>query len=245
MFYKAVQGKMLRVVGFVVCFFRLDTRSPDIKGEVMRRQKIFKIVITLIVSFTFFACSNAPIEQNSLADEYNRAQFKNAPYTIGVDDQVSISVWGNPDLSLEMPVRPDGKISMPLIGDVQAGGLTPEVVAADIKRKLSRYIKNPNVTVILTDLRSHTYISRIRVTGAVRTPISIPFRQGMTLLDAVLAAGGLTEFSAPGRTKLYRQIESQTKIYDIDLDAILNDGNLTTNLKLIPGDIVAVPERYL
>lgn len=219
--------------------------GSQIMGENMGRIKLLKLFTTFLVIFTLLGCSSPTLEQSSPADEIDRARLQNSPYTIGVDDQISVSVWGNPDLSLDMPVRPDGKISMPLIGDVQAGGLTPEVVAADIKHKLSRYIKNPNVTVILTELRSHTYISRIRVTGAVRTPISIPYRQGMTLLDAVLAAGGLTEFAAPGRTKLYRQIDNQTKIYDIDLDAILNDGNLTTNKKLIPGDIVAVPERYL
>jgi polysaccharide export outer membrane protein len=202
-------------------------------------------VFLILLSVALFSCSTNSINQKEAAEEYNRAQLQTGPYTIGVDDQVSISVWGNPDLSLDMPVRPDGKISMPLIGDVQAGGLTPEQVAADIKSKLTRYIKNPNVTVILTELRSTSYISRIRVTGAVRTPISIPYRQGMTLLDAVLAAGGLTEFAAPGRTKLYRQVNKNTKIIDIDLEAILNDGDLTTNLKLIPGDIVAVPERFL
>jgi len=212
----------------------------------MRLPSLFHVCTVVGLSLFLAACSSTPtVEQSSPADDIDRAQLQAAPYTIGVDDQVSISVWGNPDLSLEMPVRPDGKISMPLIGDVQAGGLTPEVVATEIKRRLSRYIKNPNVTVILTELRSHTYISRIRVTGAVNAPISIPYRQGMTLLDAVLAAGGLSEFAAPGRTKLYRQSNNTTKIIDIDLDAILNDGNLTTNLKLIPGDIVAVPERYL
>ncbi len=179
------------------------------------------------------------------SSEFNRGRLQAEPYTIGVDDQINISVWGNPELTLDMPVRPDGKISMPLIGDIQAGGLTPEQVASDIKTKLSRYIKNPNVTVILTELRSHTYISRIRVTGAVQAPVSIPYRQGMTLLDAILAAGGLTEFAAPGRTKLYRQYQGKTTVYEIDLDAILNEGDLSTNKKLIPGDIVAVPERFL
>lgn len=211
----------------------------------MQLLSLFKVITTLTFALFVAACGTSTIEQNSPADDLDRAQLQTKPYTIGVDDQVNISVWGNPELSLEMPVRPDGKISMPLIGDVQAGGLQPETVAADIKRKLSRYIKNPNVTVILTDLRSTAYISRIRVTGAVGSPISIPYRQGITLLDAILEAGGLTEFAAPGRTKLFRQIGDQTKIYDIDLDAILNDGNLSTNLKLIPGDIISVPERYL
>ena len=199
----------------------------------------------VFLSIAIVACT-APIEEElSSDDDYNRDRFQTETYTIGVDDQLKITVWGNAALSQEMPVRPDGKISMPLIGDVQAGGLVPEAVAADIKKKLSRYVKNPNVTVSLTQLRSHEYISRIRVTGAVQTPISIPFRQGMTLLDAVLAAGGITEFAAPSRAKLYRQRDGNTKTYKIDLDAILNDGDLSTNKRLLPGDIIAIPERYL
>lgn len=200
----------------------------------------------LALSLFLFACAATPPADGDAADsQISRGQIQSAPYTIGVDDQVRVNVWGNPELSLEMPVRPDGKISLPLIGDVQAGSLTPEQVAKDIKQRLSRFIKNPNVTVILTQLRSHTYISRIRVTGAVRTPISIPYRQGMTLLDAVLAAGGLTDFAAPGRTKLYRSRGGKTETFAIDLDAILNDGNVSTNKRLVPGDIIAVPERYL
>lgn len=193
------------------------------------------------------ACSTTTIDGSTITDdaEVKRGQLQVKPYTIGVDDEVSVSVWGNPNLSMAMPVRPDGKISMPLIGDVQAGGLEPEQVAKNIKTKLSRFIKNPNVTVILTELRSHVYISRIRVTGAVESQISIPYRQGMTVLDAILAAGGTTEFAAPGRTKLYRTIDDKTKIISIDLDAILKDGELSSNKKLIPGDIISVPERFL
>jgi polysaccharide export outer membrane protein len=110
-------------------------------------------------------------------------------YLIGVDDMVQVSVWRNPDLGITAPVRPDGKISVPLVGDVTAGGRTPDEVAKDLQQKLAAYVREPQVTVILTELRSHEYLSRVRVTGAVRQPISIPYRQGMTVLDAVLAAG--------------------------------------------------------
>src|SRR5690606_2774927 len=147
-------------------------------------------------------------------------------YAIGVDDVVQVSVWRNPELGIVVPVRPDGKISVPLVGDVVAGGLTPSQVAADIQDKLAAYVRDPQVAVILTDLRSHEYLSRIRVTGAVRQPVSIPYRQGMTVLDAVLAAGGLNEFAAADRAALYRRSDdSTTMTFAVRLDRILNRGD--------------------
>lgn len=166
-------------------------------------------------------------------------------YQIGVDDMVQVSVWRNPELSVTAPVRPDGKISVPLVGDVVAGGRTPDAVAKDVQDKLATYIREPQVTVILTELRSHEYLSRVRVTGAVRTPVSIPYRQGMTVLDAVLAAGGVTEFAAPDRSSLHRKAGSNAQAYQIQLDNILNNGDLTTNYRVAPGDVITVPERIL
>ena len=164
-------------------------------------------------------------------------------YRIGVDDVLRVNVWGNEALSVEVPVRPDGKISMPLIGDVHAASHTPEEVSIDIKNRLSAYVRNPNVTVMLTELNSHLYLSRVRVTGAVDTPISIPYRQGMTVLDAILEAGGVNEFASVNSTKLYRKQGGKTVIFDIKLGNILNKGELSTNYYLKPGDIVTVPER--
>lgn len=164
-------------------------------------------------------------------------------YAIGVDDIVQVTVWRNPELGITVPVRPDGKISVPLIGDVMAGGLTPSQVAGDIQEKLGAFVRDPQVAVILTDLRSHEYLSRVRVTGAVRQPISLPYRQGMTVLDAVLAAGGVNEFAAPDRSSLYRRSGESTTSYAIRLDRIINRGDLTTNFTVAPGDIITVPER--
>lgn len=164
-------------------------------------------------------------------------------YLIGVDDTVQINVWRNPELSVSVPVRPDGKISMPLIGDVEAAGHTPEDVANNIQDQLVNYIRKPNVTVMVTGLQSHEYLTRVRVTGAVANPNSLNYRQGMTILDAVLAVGGINEFAAPNRTKLYRKIEGKTRVINIRLADILFDGKLKTNLELRPGDIITVPER--
>lgn len=164
-------------------------------------------------------------------------------YKIGVDDRLQINVWKNPELSLTVPVRPDGMISMPLIGDVRAGGNSPSKVAELIKQKLSLYIRDPSVAVILIDLRSHEFLSRIRVTGAVRAPRSMPYRQGMTVLDAVLEAGGVNDFASSNRTKLYRRTKGRTEVFDIDLGDILNKGKLGTNIVLNPGDVITIPER--
>ncbi|WP_235565762.1 MULTISPECIES: XrtA/PEP-CTERM system exopolysaccharide export protein [unclassified Lysobacter] len=166
-------------------------------------------------------------------------------YQIGVDDIVQVSVWRNPELGITAPVRPDGKISVPLVGDVMAGGRTPDAVAKELQGKLATYVIEPQVTVIITELRSHEYLSRVRVTGAVRTPVSIPYRQGMTVLDAVLAAGGVTEFAAADRSSLHRRNGDGAQAYGVQLDNILNAGDLSTNYKVAPGDVITVPERVL
>jgi polysaccharide biosynthesis/export protein len=166
-------------------------------------------------------------------------------YKIGVDDMVQVTVWKNPELGITAPVRPDGKLSVPLIGDVVAGGKAPADVADDIQKRLAVFVRDPQVAVILTDLRSHEYLSRVRVTGAVRNPVSIPYRQGMTVLDAVLAAGGLTNFAASDRAELYRQQGEGTRTYKVSLDRILNHGDLSTNFAVAPGDVITVPERLL
>ncbi|HEV7489218.1 MAG TPA: XrtA/PEP-CTERM system exopolysaccharide export protein [Rhodanobacteraceae bacterium] len=164
-------------------------------------------------------------------------------YRIGVDDEVKVSVWQNPGLDVSVPVRPDGKISVPLVGDIDAGGRTPEEVAADIQDKLKTFVRDPQVTVILTQLRSHEYLSRVRVTGAVHQPVSVPYRQGMTVLDAVLAAGGTNQFAAADSTELYRKEGEATRAYAVRLDRILQKGDLSTNYPVAPGDVITVPER--
>ena len=166
-------------------------------------------------------------------------------YRIGVDDMVQVAVWRNPDLGTTAPVRPDGMISVPLLGDVQAGGRTTSEVAKDIQDKLVTYVREPQVSVILTELRSHEYLSRVSVTGAVTTPVSIRYRQGMTVLDAVLAAGGVTEFAASDRSTLHRKSDNGAHSYGVRLDRILNQGDLSTNYKVAPGDVITVPERIL
>ena len=223
-------------------------------AKVVRAQ--FIVMLSILISIT--ACSVSPPIVKPNSTPVAKAAPVNDSYKIGVDDHVQVSVWRNPDLSITAPVRPDGKISVPLIGDVQAGGLAPEEVATDIEKKLTYYIRDPKVAVIVSELRSHEFLTRVRVTGAVRTPKTLQYRQGMTVLDAVLEAGSVNEFAAPNRTKVHRKFDlkadskadakfegkdKKTKVIPIKLGDILTDGNLSTNIELSPGDVVTVPER--
>ncbi|WP_376694904.1 XrtA/PEP-CTERM system exopolysaccharide export protein [Wenzhouxiangella sp. EGI_FJ10305] len=165
-------------------------------------------------------------------------------YLIGVDDMIEVSVWNHPDLGVTVPVRADGMITIPLIGDVQAGGRRPTDVAAEASQALEEFVHEPQVTVIVAELRSHEYLSRVRVTGAVRTPVSLPHRQGMTVLDAILAAGGPNEFAAANRSSLHRQTGNGSfATYDLPLQRMLEEGDLSANHLLAPGDVVVVPQR--
>lgn len=202
----------------------------------------FRLTVVMLVLLSLVACSAKPTAVRPANDQAKASSAVDV-YRIGVDDRLQISVWRNPELSLTVPVRPDGKISVPLIGDVQAGGLLPEEVGSDIEKKLTYYIRDPKVAVIVAELRSHEFLTRIRVTGAVRTPRSMPFRQGMTVLDAVLESGGVNEFAAPNRTKIHRKVDGKTRIIPVKLEDILTDGKLNTNIDLTPGDVVTVPER--
>jgi polysaccharide export outer membrane protein len=211
----------------------------------MKQQKnnIIINVLMFAVAFVLTSCAEKPIINTYAAEPHENKKLLVAEYLIGVDDKVQVDVWKHTDLTVNVPVRPDGMISVPLIGEVLAGGRTPKDVAADIQTRLSKYIKQPNVAVILMELRSHEYLSRVRVTGSVRTPLSLTFRQGMTVLDVVLAAGGLNDFASGNSTKLFRKLNGKIQAISIDLDDIFSNGEMETNYAMEPGDILSIPER--
>ncbi len=202
-------------------------------------RNIIGLLLILVVS----ACSSLPDSVSYAPETSQNKRLLVDVYHIGVDDRVAVNVWKHPDLSITVPVRPDGKISVPLVGEVLAGGRTPLDVAAEVSEKLKNFIRDPQVAVILVDLRSHEFLSRVRITGAVRTPRSLNYRQGMTVLDVVLEAGGLNEFASANNTKLFRKIDGKMESMDIELFDILNDGDMRTNIAIEPGDILSIPER--
>lgn len=202
-------------------------------------------VIFLCIGLGIGGCAtqqpNLPEQDNIGKHEAPRVLVES--YKMAVADQLQINVWKNPELSLSEPIRPDGRISVPLVGDVMAVGLTPEELADIIEEQLSTYVKNPNVTIILTSLQGHAFLSRIRVTGSVTNNMSLNYHQGMTVLDAVLEAGSVDLYADSNNTKLHRRIGTESKTYDIRLEDIMKGGDMTTNVTLMPGDIITVPER--
>ena len=193
----------------------------------------------MLLAATLAGCAaSAPVTMTAPPADYV------APaYLIGVDDVVAVKVWQNAELDITGPVRSDGNITVPLIGDVPAAGRTPQAVTADITTALAEYVKQPRVTVIVTEQRSNEYANRVRVTGAVREPVSLPYRPGMTVLDAVLAAGGPTEFAAADRASLHRRTATSTERYAVALESMLEDGDLSSNYTVRPGDVITVPQR--
>ena len=204
--------------------------------------RLLRVLTAVSISLLLVACATS---SGNLAGPPPADAVPSEAYRLGVDDVVQVSVWGHPDAGVTAPVRPDGMISVPLLGDVPAGGRTPPEVAQDIQARLQDYVKDARVSVILTELHSHEYLSRVRVTGAVRQPVSIPYRPGMTVLDAVLAAGGVTEFAAANRSSLHRRSGSGTGSYPVQLDNVLTSGALSPNYTVAPGDVITVPERML
>jgi polysaccharide biosynthesis/export protein len=166
-----------------------------------------------------------------------------AEYRIGVGDDIEINVWRNPELSRSVQVRPDGKISLPLVGDIAAANLTTAQLSQSVTNALAGYVKSPQVAIIIGNSSSSDFQRRVRITGAVKNPQSLPYRDGMTVLDLVLLAGGPNEFASPNKAKLYRKVNNEIKVYPIKLDNLINDGEVETNYSLQPSDIVTVPER--
>lgn len=173
------------------------------------------------------------------------SELESEPYQIGVGDTISIHVWRNPELGQSIVVRPDGFISMPLMGDVKAEGKEPEALASEISVALGEYIRTPEVTIMVTSPASKEFRNRIRITGQVVSPQSVAFQPGMTVLDIVLMAGGVTDFAADSRAVLHREINGEYKSFVLDLDAIFTDGDMSTNHALQPGDVISVPRKQL
>ncbi len=161
-------------------------------------------------------------------------------YLIGPGDMIQVFVWRNPDLTVTVPVRPDGKISTPLVEDMVAVGKTPSDLARDIEKALAEYVKAPQVNVIVTQPMS--VFSQVKVIGQVVKPQAIAYREGMTVLDAVLAAGGLGQFAAGNRARIERSVDGKSEAIKVKLDALVNDGDMKQNIKLLPGDVLVVPE---
>ena len=164
-------------------------------------------------------------------------------YMIGPLDQLTIFVWRNPELGAKVQVRPDGRITTPLITDMPAAGKTPTMLQQDIKLQLSQYINDPIVSVIVNEFAGTTS-QQVRIVGATEKPASIPYRANMTLLDAMIAVGGLSEYAAGNKARLIRHNKGSGRQleYSLRLGDLLKRGDSAANVLLQPGDVIIIPE---
>ncbi|MEO9462893.1 MAG: XrtA/PEP-CTERM system exopolysaccharide export protein [Marinomonas sp.] len=165
-------------------------------------------------------------------------------YVIGANDELSIHVWRNPELSADkIRVRPDGRLTIPLVRDMPAAGKTPTMLQEDIRLQLSQYIENPIVSVIVNEAVG-SFDQQVKVVGSTAQPLAIPYRAKMTVLDAMIAVGGLGEFAAGNRSKLIRQDRrtGKTAEYRLRLSDLLRKGDSSANVLLMPGDTIIIPE---
>lgn len=165
-------------------------------------------------------------------------------YLIGPLDQLEIFVWRSPELSTNITVRPDGRISTPLVEDMVASGKTPSELSRDLEASLREYVKAPEVTVIVSNFSS-TFDQQVRVLGEAQQPIALPYQAGMTVLDVMVAVGGLTEFAAGNRAVLIRGKGEERISYRLHLDDLLRKGNISANVPMLPGDVILIPESIL
>lgn len=219
-------------------------------APLLRHSQVLRVLIGfLIVSLFLLAGCEPSLKQSGLPKTNSEEDVTKTglieEYQIGVGDTLRVSVWRNADLSADVVVLPDGKIAVPLAGDVMAAGETTESLSEEITTVLSRFIREPNVTISVLNAASSEYLQRVRITGAVNQPQSLVHRRGLTVLDMVLQAGGLTPFANPNKAVLYRRAEGEVEAYPVRLDDILNRGKLETNYVLFPSDIISVPEGGL
>ncbi len=162
-------------------------------------------------------------------------------YLIGPLDQLEVFVWRAPELSTKVAVRPDGRISTPLVEDMVASGKTPTQLAKDLENSLSQYVKSPQVSVIVSNFQS-TFDQQVRVIGEAQKPLALPYQSGMTVLDVMVAVGGLTQYAAGNRAVLIRGVGEDRQSYRLRLDDLMRKGKIAANVPVLPGDVILIPE---
>jgi len=215
----------------------------------MRASRVLALAGWLAISTLIVSCaSSAPVAQQTQAPTAAPAAkgSSSAPkaadndYIIGPGDTLQVFVWRNPELSVSVPVRPDGKISTPLVEDMVAVGKTSPQLARDMEKVLSEYVRSPKVNIIVTTAASA--FSLVKVVGQVVHPQALPYREGMTVLDAVLEVGGLSQFASGNRSRVVRMVNGQETVIHVKLDNLVNGGDVKENIPLKPGDVLVVPQ---
>ena len=195
-----------------------------------------KWLVAALAVLTLAACSTTypPAPAAAASADYN--------YIIGPGDNVNIVVWRNPELSMSVPVRPDGKITAPLVDDLQAMGKDPSTLARDFEKELGKFIRDPVVTVIVTSFVG-PYSEQIRVVGEAAKPQTLAYKQKMTVLDVMIAVGGITDFADGNRATILRPSENNAQ-YTVRLKDLVKRGDVSANVDMKPGDILIIPQSW-
>jgi polysaccharide export outer membrane protein len=196
-------------------------------------------ILMATVLFGLVGCVGAP----ALPPAPPASSLPSAEYRIGPGDNLNIFVWRNPELTVTVPVRPDGRVSIPLVEDVVAIGKTPTALAREYEQRLSRYIKEPLVTVIVEGFVG-PIPEQVRIIGEAAQPRSLPYRADMTVLDAMIAVGGLTRYAAGNDSVIIRTVNGTQNTYAVHLSDLIRDGDIASNVALQPGDILIIPQRF-
>ena len=202
----------------------------------MKKDYVLRLIAVLLVGS--FGAASAPAQERP-ADVSDAS--RSGDYLIGPGDTLRVFVWGQPDLSVTVPVRPDGRVSTPLIEDIEAVGKTPTQLANEMEGVLAEYIRSPEVNVIVQQFVG-TFAGQVRVLGQAAQPRAVPYRERMTLLDVMIEVGGLTKFAAGNRAKVVRTVDGKSDEIRVKLDDLLNRGRLQANMPMQPGDVVIIPE---
>ena len=187
-------------------------------------------------------CNNYPTLPSATSSEGQHSNTTD--YLIGPGDSLNVFVWRNPELSTTVPVRPDGRISIPLVEDVTAAGKSPTQLAREVEEKLKPFVKDPIVTVVPTYFVG-IFSQQVRVIGQAVQPHAVPYRTNMTALDVMIEVGGLTKYAAGNQAVIVRRTaDNKEATYQVHLDDLLRDGDMRANVYLEPGDILTIPQSY-
>lgn len=210
----------------------------------MGKIRIFLLMLGIFVLGLLTGCSSSEAKRVDISSIQGMEAISTGPsYKIGPGDQLNIFVWGNPDLSTDVTVRPDGYITAPLVEDVQASGSTAANLASEIKERLAKYIKTPNVTVSISNFVGR-YEEQVRVVGQAVQPQALRYKDKMTVLDVIIAVGGLTEFADGNDATIIREIEGEKVKINVYLDDLIRRGLISKNIVMKPGDILIIPESW-
>ena len=211
---------------------------------VFQKKYFLRMLVQLIIFAGIFGlagCGEQMVQIRSVPATESTASYD---YELGPGDVIDVFVWRNSDLSVNgIPIRPDGKISTPLVEDLNANGLTPKQLARNIEQQLAKYIKDPFVTVTVRQFVGQLN-NQIRVVGEATTPQSLPYRANLTLLDVMIKVGGLTEYAAGNRASIIRTVDSKQMQIPLRIKSLLKDGDISANVGLAPGDIIIIPESW-